>query len=238
VGAITEEIPLTVIRLADVDELTPYTAPHHHPNLRAVAKDDYNKVAFTFAPFTGAEEEPNAPAGLLADESLPPAVRDLIEEEYREARRLWNIARYIRDLKAATGGASAMWEAYASATARMITLFAAMDSTSDSHWRGALSRLVAAQEAALEAAARWDDQARRIALVHDQFIHTGLTPTQAYEAVGVDARRWNIGSFKDYAVSYGRCLSAVPTIREAVIRQREHLRRVAELAGDRSASTS
>lgn len=221
-----------MISLADVEKLAEQTAKYHHPHYQGVSKNEYNSVRFNFKPFTGAEEEPTRPRDLWDDDSLSREAHGFVSEQYEAARILWRDAKYVRGLQTAALGAQSLWDDYIQARSEMSAAFAALDATPDTQWRSTISLLIAAQEKSLAAASKWDGRAEGIARVHYKFLYSGLSHAEAYKRAGVDAGEWVIGDVDDYS---GWCSGAPLTKRvtEAVDQQREHLRKIASLTGDR-----
>ncbi|KOV10749.1 hypothetical protein ADK60_37535 [Streptomyces sp. XY431] len=152
--------------------------------------------------------------------------------EYEDARRLWLDARYVRELKIVSTGAPELWTAYTQAQQEMDLIFASLHSTADTHWRSTVSRLVATQETVLTASAAWDRKARTVVDVHVAHNHSNLSQREAAEKAGLDTA-WEFGSHCDYD-SWGRT-PLNQQVFNAVERQREHLRQVANLTGDHQA---
>ncbi|MFE4177153.1 hypothetical protein ACFRR7_34820 [Streptomyces sp. NPDC056909] len=222
----------TIPSLADGEKLAQQSAKYHHPHFRGLSKDTFDRVAFDFMPFTGAEQEPTPPGTFWRDAFLSAAARDFLSAEYRLAHDLWRDAKYVRELKAAAAGADALWRRYVTARQEMDTAFTALETTADTHWRSAVSTLVTAQDTARAAADRWDEAAGKIAAVHDTFLYSDLSHDAAYLRAGVDPAGWVVGSAYDYRDYCGTPL--VRQVSEATEAQREHLRKVAALTGDRS----
>jgi hypothetical protein len=223
-----------MISLADVEKIAQQAAKYHHPHYQGVTKNEYNRVLFTFKPFTGAEEEPSQSRTAWSDDSLPRAAHDFLDSEYEAARDLWREAKYIRELKAAAQGASALWGDYTQARQDMDAIFASLDNTPDNHWRATVSKLIAAQDKALATAEEWDDKAEDIATCHSDNMYSDLGWREAYQRAGIDGTDWVIGDKYDYGRSYyGKQSPVVRDVNEAIEKQREHLRKIASLTGDR-----
>lgn len=217
-----------MISLVDIEQVVQQTAAYHHPHFQSAEKNQHNTVRLSFRPFTGEEDEPRRPAASWRDETLSRAAKDLLEEEYSMARALWRDARYVRALKRAAVGADAVWAAAGQARREMDEAFAALDRTQSGHWHAAVSTLITRQNNAMDAAKAWDEQGRRIAGVHHDYVSTDLSPAQAYERAGVDSSGWLIGDYYDYE---RRSTPLIRKLTEEIDRQRVHVRTVAFLTG-------
>ncbi len=221
---------MSVITLVDLDKLAAELNGRHYPNLRALTRNQYNRVEYDFAPFSGDEQEPSLAAGVWSDESLSPVALDVLEEEFEQARVRWRDARYVRDLTAATANASSVWSACADARATMDALFAALDTTEAGMWRATVSKLLHAQAASRAAASAWDETAKRIADVHHANLQADLHPEQAYRLCGVDATGWVVGFAEDYS-GWGRS-PLVQCTDNAIVEQRDHMTLIVTFSGD------
>ncbi|GAA1552770.1 hypothetical protein [Streptomyces globosus] len=222
---------MTTTTIEAIEQATREAIAYHHPHFTGASTDRFNRLVLHFRPFTGAEEAPSRPIGIRRDEKLTAHARAFVDAEYDEAARLWFDAGYITALKRATDGATTLWDTYTKDRATMDRLFASMGSTPESHWRAAVSQLVAAQDKALNAAISWDQKALSIAIVHASFLQSDLTRAEAYKAASADASKWVVESHYEYDFEGGPLARAVQRQIDA---QREHLRRVASLAGDRN----
>ncbi|MFF9593854.1 hypothetical protein ACF1FX_32500 [Streptomyces sp. NPDC014646] len=223
-----------MISLYYVTKLAEQAAAYHHPHFRGVTKTEYNTIRFDFAEFTGAETDPDLPRKAWDDPQVTAAARDLLEEEYREAHNLWYDAAYVRALTALRPAATQAWGTFDQARTQLDEVFAALATTDDTHWHAAVSRLVTAQDQALDAARAWDEQAAALVEVNERFLYSDLPRRDAYARAGLDTTGWVIGDSYNYR-GYGerplvRQMSAVIT------QQREHLQTVASLTGDRARS--
>ncbi|MFI6055735.1 hypothetical protein ACIBCO_37335 [Streptomyces violascens] len=220
---------MTTISLTDLDKAFEQGKPHHHPHLLKVTKNECNRLSFEFREFTGAEGRPERPEASW-DGTLPRPVGDLLTAEYAAAYALWNDAAYVRTLKSVVTdqtGASAQWTAYTTARAALDDVYASLNTTPDTHWRATLSRLIIAQDAALEAATVWDRTARLIARVHCDYCDSSLGWRQAYERAGIDATDWLVRDIEDYDGTGYRARR----VQETITDQRRHLKTIASLAG-------
>ncbi|MFE4206089.1 hypothetical protein ACFRSX_32780 [Streptomyces goshikiensis] len=222
---------MTTITAGDLDRVVTEARAYQHPHLTGASADRFNRLTFTFRAFTGAEDEPQRPLYAWQDESLTPESRAFIDAQYDEAIHLWRAAAYTAALKQATNGAGAQWAAYAQALAAMEEIFTSMDSKPDTHWRATVSKLVNAQKAALDAAITWDHTGRAISTVNDNFRYGAFSRAEMYEAAGVDASQWVIGDSYDYEPFRGGPVTR--ELQKRIDAQREHLRTVASLTGDR-----
>ncbi|MDT0377284.1 hypothetical protein RM572_00645 [Streptomyces sp. DSM 42041] len=218
---------MTTATPGDVEQTAEQAAKYHHAHYQGTGRNRYGRVVFAFAPFTGNEEEPIRPRDSYRDDDLPDAARDLLTAEYDAARRLWWSARYVRDLKTATTEAPALWDAYQRAQQHMTDLRRTLDTTPDTYWTSTVSQLVDAQDKALDAARDWDDLARGIARVHDDYVYSDLAQHEAYERAGVETDGWVVGCTYDYDAYCGAPLTRI--VREAVQKQRTHVQQVSQL---------
>ncbi len=224
--------------LAEAQGLAEQTRAHHHEHFQGVVADGPDRVRFVFGPFTGQETPPYQPFPVHSDESLSPAARALLMEEYRQAERLWRTAQYVRLLKQATSGAAAAWAAYTAARAEMDVRFTALDTTPDGAWRSAVHRLVTAQETVRAAARAWDKIAARIATVHDHRQKSaGISRDEAYTRAGLDpvGSGWLIGNAADYRTPWREDTPLLGQAAEAIDTQRTRLRTVTTLCGSTGA---
>ncbi|MFE9427775.1 hypothetical protein ACFYNO_32990 [Kitasatospora sp. NPDC006697] len=225
---------MLVISLSDFDKVAQQLEGRHHPHFQGMAKTEYNNVVFTFKPFTGTEEEPVTPTGIWQDASLTREAREILAGEYTDAHAQWSDARYVSALKraAADTGTASRWTTYVQARQEMDTLFSQLRATPDTHWRACVSKLVDAQELVLAAAKSWDRKGFEIARIHHAHRHSDLSFSVAYKRAGIEADSWAVDHIDDYDPYDGGPLTHNVTV--AIEAQREHLRTVAALTGDRS----
>ncbi|MCY0946303.1 hypothetical protein [Streptomyces antarcticus] len=214
-----------------IDEVIKEARAYHHPHFTGASISRFNRLVFHFKPFTGAEEEPARPLGTWKDDNLTPDSRALIDAEYDEASRLWREAAFTAAIKQATNDAASLWDTYTQNRTTMDQLLTSLDSKPDTYWRATVSQLVAAQNKALDAAIAWDRKGLEIATVHDRFLYSDLSCADVYKAASVDPGEWLIGSLYDYEAFRGGPLTRA--VQQQVDAQREHLRTVASLSGDR-----
>jgi hypothetical protein len=221
---------------ADLQSMLDELTGRHHPNFVSASKNDKDYVRFEFKEFTGAEPEPDLPAAQWNDPALSTAARNLLADEHHAARRLWHDARYMSRLQDAANGATGTWTAYTRARQAMADAFTALCTAPGTHWKAAVLTLVAAQDAALDAAQMWDRTARAIADVHAAHLHGNLIRPEALDRLGVDHTNWDVRTVEDY-----RRQGRSPLHRdvwETVETQREQLRSAVALAGDREQSAA
>ncbi|MFD9078240.1 hypothetical protein [Streptomyces erythrochromogenes] len=221
---------MTTISAGAIDRVTKEARAYHHPHFTGASAGQFGRLVFDFRPFTGAEQEPLRPIDAWRDESLAPDALAFIDAQYDEASRLWREAACVAALKQATNGAASLWDTYSRARADMDQLFTSLDSKPDTHWRAAVSQLVAAQNKALDAAVTWDRKGLEIATVHEGYHYVELSRADVYEAASVDPSEWVVGDFYDYQ-SFRRGPLA-RDLQQHIAAQREHLRTVAALSGD------
>ncbi|MGW5529411.1 hypothetical protein [Streptomyces xanthochromogenes] len=221
---------MTTISLTDLADLVEMGNPHHHPHLLKVTKNEFNRISFEFKTFIGTEEEPERP-NVIWSYDLPEPVSKILSAEYDTAHALWIDAKYIRTLKAvaAQHNAPAKWDAYTRARAAMNDAFNALNTTADNQWNAAVSRLVAAQETALETAKAWDGTARQIAEVHYDHSSSYLPWSAAHEQAGLSAKDWDVQDRDAYTDTYNTHTPLVGKVQDAINEQRNHLRTVASL---------
>ncbi|MET8704214.1 hypothetical protein ABZW10_35990 [Kitasatospora sp. NPDC004723] len=218
-----------VISPADYQQVADELEGRHHPHFTGTVPTELGNLVLTFTAFTGDEAEPALPADHWHDRALSPAARQLLGAEYDEACGLWRDARYVLDLQIAATGCANRWTAYTRARQEMDDLAAALSSTPDTQWRSTVYRLITAQDAVLAAATAWDHKARGIADVHAAYVYSSLPRNEAAEKAGHDPA-WVVGSDSDYS-TWGPA-PLYKDVFAAIERQRDHLRRVAELTGD------
>ncbi|MER5747135.1 hypothetical protein ABT097_28185 [Streptomyces sp. NPDC002225] len=212
----------------DIQQLAQQLADHHHPHFQGVTTNSYGRLAFTFATFTGAEPEPDLPREVWEDSRLTQEALRLLEKEFIEARSLWLDAAYVRALSALRPEMVPVWGEYVQARESMNKAFAALDTTADTHWRAAVSTLVAAQERALAAARAWDWQAAALAAVDEKYLYgSSISPAEAHARAGLDTTGWVVESASAYA-GYGDS-PLMERVNGVVERQRDHVQKVAAL---------
>ncbi|WP_327071890.1 hypothetical protein [Kitasatospora sp. NBC_01302] len=223
-----------VISPADFDKAAPQLEGRHHPHFQGTAKTEFGNLVFTFKPFTGTEEEPATPAGIWQDASLTREAREVLAAEYADAYAQWSDAKYVAALKRAVtdAGIASRWTAYIQARQEMDALFSQLRATADTHWRASVSKLVDAQELVLAAAESWDRKGLEIARIHHAHRHSDLSYSEAYRRAGIEADSWAVDHIDAYDPYDGGPLTRGAV--KAVEAQREHLRMVAALTGDRS----
>ncbi|MEV8455526.1 hypothetical protein AB0467_28460 [Streptomyces sp. NPDC052095] len=211
----------------DIQQLAQQLTDHHHPHFQGVTTNPHGTLSFSFAKFTGAEPEPDLPREVWKDTRLPQEALRLLEDEFAEARSLWRDAAYVRALTALRPEATSAWGDYVQARECMNEAFAALDTTADTHWRAAVSVLVAAQERALAAARAWDWQAAGLAAVDEKYLYSSISPAEAYARAGLDTTGWVLESASAYA-GYGDS-PLMERVNGVVERQRDHVQKVASL---------
>jgi hypothetical protein len=169
----------------------------HHPHyLRTDREGVFRK--FVFRPFTGEELEPTSGDDVYATHrtTLGPDLAQELTDEYRNARRQWQLARFKTALRPLAKEAPPLWNAYVSAKTAMEETFAAFDTTPDTMWKSQLLKLSRAHDAAWEAAVNWDSHAERMAALADEHLK-GVSVTialiqEAAAEAGVDSSDWKI----------------------------------------------
>lgn len=210
-----------------IQQLAQQLADHHHPHFQGVTTNPHGVLTFTFATFTGAEPEPDLPREVWKDSRLTQEALRLLEDEVAEARSLWRDAAYVRALTALRPEVTPAWGDYVQARESMDSAFTALDTTADTHWRAAVSTLVAAQERALAAARAWDWQAAELAAVDAKYLYSSIAPAEAYARAGLDTTGWVVESASSYS-GYGDS-PLMERVNGVVERQRDHVKKVAAL---------
>ncbi|MEV6617312.1 hypothetical protein AB0N31_26360 [Streptomyces sp. NPDC051051] len=184
--------------------------PHLPPYLRTVENDPSGwGLRFTFAEFTGREEEPAKPASFYDDprlrlvrESEDPAeyrlrraAGQMLSDLYDAARKQWKIAAYVAALRDVVHNAPARWAAYERAATVLESAYSYLRTPQASReWPSAISRLIDAQEHTLTAAEAFDQRAADIAAVHEQHLYADLGHVAALTEAGYpQAKDWHIG---------------------------------------------
>ncbi|MFF4983784.1 hypothetical protein ACFY3O_27495 [Streptomyces sp. NPDC001046] len=200
-------------------------------------------LRFTFAPFTGREQEPTVPRASYddpqlryvretddpAEHKLRTVARDLLGELYDQAHREWKDAAYVADLRKVVKDAPDRWKAYEREAKALESAFAYLRTPQAApEWPAAISRLIDAQEQALTTAEAFDERAVSIAHVHEQHLYADLSHAQALSAAGYpEAAAWHVGNCFDGAFSD----SLTSRVRVLIEEQQSHLRTVARLSG-------
>jgi hypothetical protein len=207
----------------------------HHPHyLRVERQGSYRQ--FVFRPFTGEEPAPDNDDQIYATHrtTLGPDLAQELADEYRVARKQWQIARFKTALRPLAKEAPPLWNAYVTAKAAMEETFAAFDTTPDTMWKSQILKLSRAHEAAGEAAARWDAHGERMAALADEHL-SGVSVTRALiqEAAaeaGVDSSDWAI----EYSATVYRSSTAGvhDGVRRLIERQKKELKAGGMLSTD------
>ncbi|MFG3207831.1 hypothetical protein [Streptomyces sp. NPDC048192] len=206
---------------------------------------------FEFAEFTGREERPSMPRSFFNDpkltyvsESDDPAEHllrevagQILSDIYEDARKRWEEADYVADLRHVVKDAPDRWRAYERARKELESAYGYLRTPEAAReWMAALSRLVDAQDRALAAAKAFDERGQEIAEIHNKHRYADLWPASALKAAGYpEADDWHIASSDYYHLGYHFSGSTdVPLteiVRRMVEEQDAHVAKVGCLAG-------
>lgn len=197
---------------------------------------------FSWRPWTGAEAEPEEPAGFW-DQVRDHDDRLFLEMEYRAARIAWGQARFLRQAVPMLRAAAPAWQAHADAAAAMDAAFTALRDAPQSQWPCLALRLAEAQDEAGRTARAWDEAAAGLARAErDHLRDVGeeneLTLAGAAESAGLDISPWEMEAADEYPGGYSWSREDWPAIAQTLAtvgRQKEMLKNADELAGLRGA---
>ncbi|AXK34689.1 hypothetical protein DVA86_20570 [Streptomyces armeniacus] len=221
------------------------TSRYNHPHFQHFQRRELGKqrgeTIWHFRAFTGREPEPRVPRAIYNDETLTWTHRTELYSQYEAARILWSHAL----LRAVAGPvlqeAVGLWTAWKVARDNLRAAFKAFWDTPDDRWRAQMLRLVSAERAARNAAEAWDAVACRLTrLAADQVDVAGydheLPLRTVAQELRVDMSDWYITYEHRTPDSYSMCAETplVEDLLKETESQREQLREVAHLAGDRA----
>ncbi|MEU2855533.1 hypothetical protein [Streptomyces syringium] len=217
-------------------------ARYHHPHfVRAEPGRSEGGVLYYFAPFTGREPEPEVPLAVYKDTAVTWEQSRELRNQYEAARIMWSKARLRLEAAPLLRRAAPLWEAWASTLAELRRVFGEFWSTADGQWRAQLLRLTDAERAARKAAGAWDGLAEQLAKLADAQVRVAgeydeLELGDVAREIGLDAKGWWIEHISEYEpVPYSRHdTPVVGDLNRVIEEQRERLREVAGLAGDRA----
>lgn len=224
----------------------------------------YGSPSFTFSEFTGKEPKPQEPARSwkrpdLAykhddkEQGRPEAEEreydlrslalDILSAAWREAEDKWSDAAWVVALKKAFttpeygSPVGVLWDAYREAQTQLDEAYEALDKLTDPAggvWASAVSRLVKAQEYALDKAGDFDTAARYIAVIDKEYgeRENSMAPYYAHEqAGGPAAKDWDISYLSDYDRSWGGRPPVTQKVADQIEKQDAHVKRVSSLLG-------
>jgi hypothetical protein len=236
---------ITLARSLDDSRLpkeTPVTTPAiaHHPHFVSAETQTTawgTQINYRFRAFTGLEPEPKH---LPFNPDMPRDHWRALADEYDVAYKLWNIARYRRELKTVLAAAEPAWQTYARARKAMDATFHAFRDLTDGRWRAQTLQLIDAHTTARAAAQAFDTAARAIADLTDKYrsrVSYDDLPDWADVAkeMGLDAGAWVVGDSDDYqrsSYSFNPHTPLVGRLEKEIERQRAQIKEVAALAGD------
>ncbi|WP_331762341.1 hypothetical protein OG612_45120 (plasmid) [Streptomyces sp. NBC_01527] len=215
-------------------------ARYHHPHFLQVEPGRYEgSVTYYFTAFTGRETEPEMPLTVYGDKSVTYEQRRELADQYEAARGAWSQARLRLEATPVLRKAAPLWEAWTTAQAALHQVFNEFRSTADGQWRAQLLRLTDAERAAKTAAEAWDKIAGQLAGLSAAQVRAAgeeheLELTDVAKEIGLDAQPWHINHTSEYDpthVWHDTPVVAVLTLQ--IDQQRERLREVDHLAGDR-----
>ncbi|MFH8558918.1 hypothetical protein ACH4FE_35750 [Streptomyces celluloflavus] len=215
---------------------------YHHPHFqRAEPGRHEGWVSYFFTAFTGREAEPVTPLAAYKDQTLTWDQVGELSQQYDAARIMWSHARLRLQAAPVLRKAASLWQAQATARDEMRSVFRGFWTAEDGRWRARLLRLTDAERTAKAAAAAWDEVAEQLAkLTAEQVRAAGwddeLPLGTVAQELGLDMPGWWIGQVNDYAPRAYYDRRDTPLVAELVReigQQRERLREVAQLAGDR-----
>ncbi|GGU62602.1 hypothetical protein [Streptomyces lavendofoliae] len=221
---------------------TPMTTPAvaHHPHYLSAETQTTaygTRINYRFRAFTGLEPEPKH---LPYNPDMPRDEWRALADEYDVAYKLWNIARYRRELKPLLTAAETAWQEYTRAHKAMDATFHAFRDLPDSRWRAQTLQLVDAHTNARTAAKAFDAAAQKIADLTDTYRSRVSYDDLPYsedvaKENGIDARAWHVSDSSDYRpspYSFNPHTPLVGRLEEEIDRQRAQIKEVATLAGD------
>lgn len=216
---------------------------YHHPNFVRSEPHSFG-AKFYFTGFTGREEEPEMPLEVWQDKTVTYEQRGQLSLQYSAARVMWSQARLRLKAAPVLRRAAPLWDAWMAKSTQLTEVFDAFWSTPDTLWRAQLLKLTDAEQAALAAAAVWDEIAEELAQLAAEQVRTAgeeydLPLEQVAKEIGLDASDWHISYASDYqrgTYDWDWKTPAVRDLTARIVQQRERLEEVARLAGDSAAA--
>ncbi|MFF0094635.1 hypothetical protein ACFYSF_32415 [Streptomyces canus] len=220
----------------------------HHPLfLRSEPGRFEGWVTYSFRAFTGLEVQPLMPMEAIRDMSLSREQSTDLSNQYEAARVLWSKARLRRQAGPLLKQAAPLWEAWAAAHGQLLDTFGEFWSIEDSRWRAQLLRLTDAERAAESAAEAFDEIAERLTQLTEEQVRVAgededLPLSTIAKELGLDDSNWHIawsGAYTSSTASWrGIGDRLIDKVHKEIDAERERLREVQVLAGDRDLSDS
>jgi hypothetical protein len=219
--------------------ITATTHYPHHPHFVSATPSHFGGIQYEFRAFTGDEPEPQGPTwteDLPQDEARYAEYRER-RDEIEAAHRLWELARYRRQLEPMLRKAAAAWPAVAEAKQRVTDAYAALDAPPHS-WEVAVKQLLDAHDHARTVVGNWDcNHAYPIAKFEGtQSFHVreyGPGYRGMAQEIGIDASDWEIGWYtpaREGVVREDYGNSPQDTLNREIDRQRAQLAEVASFS--------
>lgn len=226
---------------ATVQTATDPHAKYHHPHFVSVERTRTGGWKFTFKAFTGQEPEPEAPQAIHRDDTVPHEQKSVLFREYDVAKEMWGTARFHLRARPLVPEIAPLWDAYQQARTAMNAAFDSLMSTSDNTWRAQVMKLTSLHREAREAADTWDQAAKRLAAVYEEYLRdVGMARAEPmsfiFSGYDIDTTDWNLETVKDYeqlSWHYGEFLTpSVRAIAKEIDQQKTRIREVADLTGE------
>ncbi|MFE2498842.1 hypothetical protein [Streptomyces scopuliridis] len=220
----------------------PVTSRYDHPRFQRMERGQYEgQTLWYFTVFTGREAEPEMPLAVYDDKSLTSGQLAVIGTQYMAAKVMWSQARLRFMAGPLLREAAPLWQAWEAARTELHAVFKEFWNIEGSRWRAQLLRLTDAERAARAAAGAWDAAAEKLAeLASDQIKAAGyddeLPLADVAREIGLEVSGWRIDHVDAYAPTpfWHRDTPLVGDLLTEIEKQRERLREVAHLAGDRA----
>lgn len=221
---------------------------YHHPLfLRAEPGRYEGWVTYSFRAFTGLEEQPQLSMEAIRDRTLTREQSAALSNEYEAALVLWSKARLRRQAGPLLKQAAPLWEAWTVAHGQLVATFREFWTTEDGRWRAQLLRLTDAERAAQSAAETFDEIAEKLTRLAEEQIQVAgesedLPLSTIAKELGLDDSDWHIawhGAYTSSTASWrGIGDRLIDQVHKEIDAQRERLREVQVLAGDKVLSDS
>ncbi|TVZ90470.1 hypothetical protein [Streptomyces sp. BK340] len=243
-GLMSRYQPGTTTRAAVATDISRY----HHPLFVCSEPGRFpGWMTYFFQAFTGLEEQPQMPLEAIRDTSLTREQSAALSDEYDAARILWSKARLRRQAGPLLKMAAPLWEAWTAAHEQLGATFREFWTTVDGRWRAQLLRLTDAERAAELATEAFDEIAVKLShLAEEQIRVTGededLPLRTVARELGLDDSDWHIawhGAYTSSTASWrGIGDRLIDKVHKGIDAQRERLREVQVMAGDKDLSDS
>ncbi|MGW7425793.1 hypothetical protein ACWGJB_38175 [Streptomyces sp. NPDC054813] len=231
--------PGTTTRAAMATDISRY----HHPLFVRAEPGRYEGwMTYSFQAFTGLEEQPQMSLEAIRDRTLTREQSAALSHEYDAARILWSKARLRRQAGPLLTKAAPLWEAWTASREQLRATFREFWTTEDGHWRAQLLRLTDAERAAESAAEAFDEIAEKLSRLAEEQIRVAgededLPLSTVAQELGLYASDWHIvwpDAYKPSTLSWrGFGDRLVDRLHKEIDEQRERLREVQVLAGDK-----